>query len=111
MMDWDEYGKCCNCHKDMLIEQVIDGKIQKRFTPEYTEKAYKLDDGTVMRVALCIQCANSDLKATKVMDCVIKGWDRETDKLVESPLFPEWTPEKKKQHMDVYKKRKIVEAV
>ena len=81
----------------MLIEQVIDGKIQKRFTPEYTEKAYKLDDGTVMRVALCVQCANSNLKLSKVMNCVIKGWDRETNKLVESSLFPEWTPEKKKK--------------
>ena len=110
-MDWDEYGHCVNCHKNMLIEQVIDNKLQKRFTPEYTAKAYNLDDGTVMRVALCVQCADSDLKINNVMDCVVKGWDRETDKLVESPLFPEWTPEKKKQHMGVYGKRKIVEAV
>lgn len=112
MMDWDEYGHCCLCHRNMLIEQVIDGKIQKRFTPEYTEKSYKLDDGSLMRVALCLQCTSNITEEDnkKIMDCVVKGWDRETDKLVESPLFPEWTPDKKKQHMDVYSKRNIVEV-
>lgn len=111
-MDWDEYGHCVLCHKNMLIDEVIDGRIQKRFTPEYTEKPYKLDDGTIMRVALCVECSNGITKKDnkKIMDCVIKGWDRETDKLVESPAYPEWTKEKKKEYMDVYKKRKIAEV-
>lgn len=112
-MDWDEHGHCVICHKNMIYEQIIDGKPQKRYAPDYTEKEFTLDDGSRMRVAMCLSDAEklTPKDNKKVMDCVIKGWDRETDKLAESPLFPHWNKERKDKHMEVYRKKKIVGAI
>lgn len=112
-IDYDLHGHCVNCHKNMIYDQVIDEKVQKRYAPDYTEKEFLLEDGSRMRVALCLTCAN-DIKPKdhkKIMDCVIKGWDKETDELVKSPLFPHWTQEHKDKHMEQYSKKKIVGVI
>ena len=33
--EYDRFGTCILCSKDMVIEQVIDNKVQKRFTADY----------------------------------------------------------------------------
>lgn len=52
-------GSCSICNKRMLIEQVIDGRIQKRYLPDYTGKVFTLDDGSSMRIPLCKSCLNN----------------------------------------------------
>ena len=34
-MEADKFGFCVKCHKNMIVEQIIDGRIQKRFTADY----------------------------------------------------------------------------
>ena len=104
MIEFDKYGHCCVCHKDMLIEQVIDGKVQKRFTPNYAETEYLLSDGSRMRVAVCEQCKArlSEKDDVKIMECVKKGWIVELDNL------KHWTEERKAKHLNRYLKLEII---
>ena len=99
----DEFGHCIVCHKNMLVEEVIDGKVQKRFTPEYTEAQFLLNDKSKMRVAICQPCKNSlkEEHYNEVMQCVIAGWQKQVD------VLP-WSKEKKQSHMDKYSKLRIV---
>ena len=103
-MDFDKYGHCVMCHKNMLIEQSIDGRVQQRFTTDYSETEYLLDDGSKMRVAICIDCKKdlTDKDIPKIMDCVKKGWE------VEVKDLKHWSEERKKAHLDKYFKREIV---
>lgn len=108
-IDYDLFGHCIVCHKNMLFEQIIDGKAQMRFSPEYTEKEFILDDNSKMRVAMCREHAS---KVTKkdykdIMKTVVKGWDKETDELVKSPNYPSWTQERKMKYMSEYEKKSI----
>ena len=104
MLTADRYGHCVMCHKNMLIEAVIDQKVQKRFTPDYSETEYLLDDGSKMRVAICEQCKINLLPKDEnyIMKCVLEGWRAEVEG------FNHWTREKKDNYMDRYSKRKIV---
>ena len=103
-MDYDKYGHCVLCHRNLILEQVIDQKVQKRFHVDREETEFKLDDGSKMRVCICRPCKHelTEEKYKKVMDSVIKGWQVEVSSL-------DWAKEKKEKHMEVYSKRKIVE--
>lgn len=99
----DEFGHCIICHKNMLIEQVIDGKAQKRFTPDYTESQFLLSDNSKMRVAICTDCKSTltQEQENDIMASVIAGWQLQVDTLP-------WTDEKKQAHMDRYSALEIV---
>lgn len=103
-MEPDKYGHCCICHKNMLIKQVINNKVQQRFTADYVEKEFLLDDGSRMRVAMCVDCKAGyrEQDNKMVMDCIIKGWEDEVNG------FKHWTEEKKKDYLDRYSKRYII---
>lgn len=109
-MDWDEYGHCVWCHKNMLVERVSDMKVIKMFTPDYDETEFLLNDGSRMRVAICKPCkANiTDEDNQKIMACVIKGWQKEVDMLVKDEKRPDWTEERAEAHMDKYSSLQIV---
>jgi len=102
-IDFDKFGHCCMCHKDMTFTQVIDGKEQLRFSPKYTEEEFLLNDGSKMRVALCMDCKKhlTEKHHRNIMKCIIKGWQKDVDTLP-------WTEEKKKAHMDKYSALEIV---
>ena len=99
----DKYAHCVRCEKNMLETQFVDGKIQPRLSPDYREAQYLLDDGTKMRVALCIQCkAGLTVEdEPEIMDCVYNGWVEETKAL-------KWGKEKREKYLKEYKKRKII---
>lgn len=101
---FDKYGHCVVCHSNMLIEEVIDGKLQKRFTPDYSETEYLLNDGSRMRVAICLACKDkiTDKDSEGIMNCVIRGWENEVAD------FKHWSDERKKNYLDKFSKKKIV---
>lgn len=78
-MDYDKFGHCVKCHKNMITEQYIDGQITQRFTPEYSEEELFLDNNSKMRVAICKTCQDnlSDIDFPAIMDSVVNGWDKE----------------------------------
>ena len=104
----DKYGHCSKCHKNMIVERVVDGKVVVMFTPEHDETEFLLRDGSKMRVCLCKACKNSlDLDEPKIqkdiMGCVINGWQLEVDTLVRDEKRPDWDSERGKKHMNRYK--------
>ena len=103
-IDFDQFGHCVVCHKNMVVKKVVSGKVIDFFLPEYSETEYLLNDGSKMRVAICNDCkVNLNPEHNdKVMDCVKKGWQVEVDS------FEHWTKEKKQAHMEVYLKKDIV---
>lgn len=109
-INFDKYGHCIRCHENLIIEQVIDGKLQTRLSPKYDETNYLLDDGSKMRVVTCKLCKPdvTEEMNEEIMACVIKGWEVETDLLVKDKGKPAWTKEKKKEYMEVYSKKGIV---
>jgi len=106
----DKYGHCVSCHRCLMKEQVIDGKVQRRFEPDYKETEYFLNDGSRMRVAICKKCLGiiSENDSKSIMDSVKKGWEIETQTLVDDPKYPHWTKEKRKEYLDRYNKLEII---
>lgn len=104
MIKPDKFGHCVKCHKNMLIMEVIDGKEQQRFLPDYVEAEFMLNDGSKMRVAMCERCKSNltDNDNEYIMECVIKGWE------LEVRGFPHWNEDKKKNYLDRYGKLEIV---
>ena len=102
-IDYDKFGFCCLCHRQLVIEEVIDGKVQTRFTPEYIEEEYLLTDGSKMRVAMCIHCKQNHTEEDKdkIMKSVIDGWEKELETL-------NWDTEKRNKYRDYYYKLKLV---
>ena len=72
-IDYSLLGHCSSCHKNMIIEQAVGGKIIKRFTSDYSEVEYLLSDGSKMRVPICVQCQNEKLHedVDKIMETEI----------------------------------------
>ena len=92
-LDYDKFGHCIICSKNMVQEVAINGKIETRFTPDYAETEVRLNDGSRMRLCTCDQC-KQNLTAEQIpaiMSKVKKGWQMEVEKL-------DWTQEKKQKH-------------
>ena len=102
-IDFDKFGHCVKCHRDLRIEQIIDGKPEMRFSPDYSETEYLLDNGSKMRVAVCKQCKETLTQEDHpvIMDCVVKGWKIEVDALP-------WSADKKETYLDNYSQLNIV---
>ena len=109
-ISFDKFGHCVFCHKRMIIEQVIDKKVQIRFTPDYDEVQVILNTGSKMRVAICKQCKEKEeYKDYKtIMKTVYRGWEMETDELVKDEKKKKWTKERQKQYLDRQAKLEIV---
>ena len=102
-IEFDKYGYCVLCHRNLRYEQVINDKVMMRFDTDYDETEYLLDDGSKMRVAICKPCKAglTDEHNTKVMDSVKAGWVEEVKTLP-------WSEEKKQNYIDTYSQREIV---
>lgn len=102
---YDVFGYCINCGKYMIVHEVIDGIHKQRFTGDYTNVSYLLNDGSQMRVAMCKSCAEKDVDLKEIMGKVWRGWQHEVE------TYSQWTDERKKDYLDRYKKKAIVSKV
>lgn len=103
----DRFGACVICHKDMIVERVVDGKVINMFSPEKDETIFNLDDGSIMPVSICKTCKNSvnldDPKLhDKIMNSVVEGWQYQVDQFVSDDKRPDWTQEKADLYMEEY---------
>ena len=103
-IDYDCWGHCCKCHRDLTLTQVIDSVPTKRLSVDYDETEYLLDNGSKMRVAICKQCKDTlnGKDEPEIMACVKRGWKKELESL------HHWSEEKKSAYMEKYGKLKIV---
>src|SRR3990167_253010 len=111
MIDFDCYGYCVLCHKHLLKTISVDGKLVDYFSGEKSDMEMKLNDGSKMVVTICFPCKDSYLPErdnSKIMKSVVKGWEMETSQLVEDKTKPDWTQERKENHMKVYSQKEIV---
>ena len=94
-MDYDKYGHCIICSKNMLIEAVIGGKVEKRLTSDYDETEVLLNNGSRMRVCTCRDCKKKVTPKTfkTIMQKVNNGWKMEVDKL-------DWDDARKQRHLN-----------
>lgn len=109
MIDYAEVGHCTCCHRNLIVEEVIGGKVQKRFHADFGEVEFLLNDGSKMRVNVCIPCQqkNEHSNIDKIMETEIKGWKHQTDKFVKEG-HGDWTQEKADKYMARYSKLEIV---
>lgn len=49
-------GKCIGCYKDLFVLDAVRGRMRETPTKEYSEAQFKLDDGSFVRLPLCIEC-------------------------------------------------------
>ena len=110
VVDFDKYGHCSLCHKDLRIKQMTsDGPVEV-FTPEHDEINFLLNDSSTMRVCVCKSCQAEgiDDKQEEIMDSVYKGWYMETMYLVEDKKKTEWTEEKRLKYLNNYANKELV---
>jgi uncharacterized protein YlaI len=71
---------------------------------KYTEATFKLDDNSLIRIALCDDCHNflKPADVPYIMESIKQGWIHDANRMTT------WTPEKKKNYIDTYMKRDIV---
>jgi len=102
-VEFDKYGYCVKCHRNLRYEQVINNKVMMRFHTDYDEKEYLLNDGSKMRVCICKPCKSvlTEKDNKDIMDCVKAGWEEEVKTLP-------WTEDKKASYLDTYSKKEIV---
>lgn len=104
-MDYDCFGHCVKCHKNMLVEQVVNGELIQRFTPDYSEEEFLLDNGSKMRVAICKTCQGNltETDNDSIMQCVINGWKKEIENNPDK-----WSKDRSKKYQDDYFSLKIL---
>ena len=90
-MKEDDLIKCYLCHKPLLQEKVIEGKLQKVLHPERVITQFYLNNNSRMDVALCIPCKGMDIDnpivQNKIMKNVIDGWQSEQDILLSKGMI------------------------
>lgn len=113
-VDYAFPGLCSLCHTEIAdfegsrqVKAGIFRPIIKRIKGIAREIDIKLDDGSVMHVALCKTCYN-DFKPEDVqelMESEINGWQHEVDEVVS------WKDDKKLDHMKKYSERFATDRV
>ena len=93
-------AKCRNCNKLLQTTQYVDGKIITRLTPDYRELQYLMSNESKMRVAICKECLDDEIKDTDIIKKVKKDWDK--------ALELKYGKEKAKDMAKAYSKLKIV---
>ena len=113
-IDYAFPGLCSLCHTEIAdfegSRQIRDGvfrPIIKRLKGIAREADVKLDDGSIMHIAMCKTCYKNfkpeDMQA--LMESEINGWQHEVDEVVN------WKDEKKIDHVKQYSKRFIIDRV
>ena len=99
----DEFGKCVKCHKNLIMEKVINNEIKRVLTPDYSQIQLLLSDGSNMRVVMCLRCQDTYIEKDNkdIMESVIAGWEKELKEL------PHWSENKKDDYMKKYSQLKI----
>lgn len=110
----DKFGHCCLCHKNLIRNIVINGKVEGTWHPDKDEAYMKLNQGSLMPISLCRSCKeSSDLRDSNVhisiMEAVNHGWMLEIDHMKRNPeQFKDFTTEKEESLKKLYSGLSIV---
>ena len=104
----DKFGHCVVCHKNLIKNVAINGKIEGVFDADKDDAMLKLNNGSLLPISICRPCKESvnldDPKVHKqIMEAVQEGWRLEIDHMDKHPdKFPEWTPNKREHLKKFY---------
>lgn len=104
----DKFGCCVICHRNLVINKVIGGKVQGTWHPDKDDAYMKLNQGSLMPISICKPCKNNiDLTNpdthTQIMEAVNNGWELEINYMKEHPeQFKDFTIDKEKSLRDMY---------
>ena len=114
LQNLDKFGNCIYCHRQLVMNRVVGGKIQTVLDPDASDSFFKLNTGSILVVPICKVCkATVDLDdptvQAEVMVSVNEGWQLELNHMKENPqLFPDHTPEKEDVVNSLYASLSIV---
>lgn len=104
----DKFGHCVVCHRNLIKNVVLNGKVEGVFDADKDEAQLKLNNGSVMPISICKPCKISkdlsdSMVHSKIMDAVQNGWLLEMDHMDRNPdKFPEWNSKKKEDLKKYY---------
>lgn len=103
-VDYDKYGYCVVCHKDLRTTKMTSDGPVEMFTSDHSETELLLNDGSHMRVTICKKCKSQLNEETyqDLMRSVYKGWYMETQYL------KKWDNKKKEDYLFKYLNKDIV---
>lgn len=104
----DKFGNCVFCHRNLIKNIVLNGKIEGVFDADAASSFFKMTNGSILVVPICKPCkATVDLTdseiQTQIMQEVQNGWDLELNHITENPdKFAQFTDKKKQDLKDYY---------
>lgn len=104
----DKFGHCILCHRNLLKNVALSGKIEPCFDPDKDEAWLKLNTGSMMSISVCKKCkSNTDFESIdnkkKVLEAVNNGWELEMDLMLKNKeKFPEFNEEKRNKLKQLY---------
>lgn len=113
--EYDKPGYCAICHNPIAEFDGANNIV--RLLGNFRSMQVRLDDNSKMNVSVCEVCKDEfrPQDTPKLMDSVVKGWSFECDTLVENGVVRidgrKWDADVKKEHMDKYEARYIVERM
>lgn len=86
----DKFGNCVSCHKQLVKNMVIGGKVQGVVDPNYSHSYFKLNTGSILVAPICKACkVNMDLDNLEIQKNIWKevnhGWQLEIDHMKDNP--------------------------
>ena len=110
----DKFGHCVVCHRNLIKNVAINGKIEGVFDADKDEAYLKLNNGSLMPISICRPCKEStDLTNVtihaQIMEAVQEGWKLEMHMMMNNPdRFPEWNKEKQDRLQKYYNNLRII---
>jgi hypothetical protein len=110
----DKFGNCVGCHRHLVKNIIVGGKVQGVLDADASDSFFKLNTGSILVVPICKPCkATMNLDDAGVQSNILAevnlGWQLELDHMKAHPdKFPEHTIEKENYIKAMYAGLNIV---
>ena len=112
--DIDKFGNCVVCHRHLVENRVIGGKVTGVLHPDASDSFFRLNTGSILVVPICNPCKsgknlNDPVVQSNIWEKVNLGWQLELDHMRTHPdKFKDHTPEKELTIKKMYAELSIV---
>ena len=112
--DISHFGNCIGCHRHLVHNKVVGGKVEGVLHADASDSFFKLNNGSILVVPICKPCKatmnlNKPAVHKKIWEAVNLGWQLEINHMKEHPeMFKEFTVEKEESLKALYASLNIV---
>jgi hypothetical protein len=112
--DIDKFGNCVCCHRHLVENKVIGGKVIGVLHPDASDSFFKLNNGSILVVPICKPCKltmNLDdaIVQSNILSEVNNGWQLEINHMKAHPEhFADFTLDKENNLKSMYAGLNIV---